>query len=558
MIKETILIVEDDLGLNELVSERINTCGYDTYKATSARQAFLWLKENTPLLMLLDYSLPDMNGQEFLTNLQLESIQVPPFIVATGQGDERVAVQLMKLGARDYIIKDTDFLEMIPLVVSKICLEIKKEIKLQQTLNELEESHQFNRQIIENAQEGIVVYDKNLKYIVWNPFMERLTGKTAQSVIGKTPLDLFPFLKNTSKLENILKAIEFKEINAIDIEFNILETGKSGWSVDKTAPFYNNNGEVIGAISTIHDITDRKRSEEALEESETKYRELVDNSPDAIAIYTDEKIVFVNNECLHLIGAKYIDELIGKNVFEFVDPEYRSFVYDRMERAKNEDISIPAAEEKFIRLDGTTCDVDVKAIPIRFNKEPSVQLIIRDISEKKRAEEALRASEDRYKTLIEYSNDLIWTLDVEGKFLFLNDVAILSTGFKLTDWIGKSFVPLILPEDLPMINDIFQRTINGEALTYELQFKKQDNSIMTLSVNTSPIYNSGIIEGVVSFGRDITEKKRSEEALNEYMTELIRFQKLTVDRELAMIELKKEINEIQIKFGQEPKYVIVK
>jgi len=229
-----------------------------------------------------------------------------------------------------------------------------------------------------------------------------------------------------------------------------------------------------------------------------------------------------------------------------------------MERAKNEDISIPAAEEKFIRLDGTTCDVDVKAIPIRFNKEPSVQLIIRDISEKKRAEEALRASEDRYKTLIEYSNDLIWTLDVEGKFLFLNDVAILSTGFKLTDWIGKSFVPLILPEDLPMINDIFQRTINGEALTYELQFKKQDNSIMTLSVNTSPIYNSGIIEGVVSFGRDITEKKRSEEALNEYMTELIRFQKLTVDRELAMIELKKEINEIQIKFGQEPKYVIVK
>jgi len=120
MKKETILIIEDDLGLIELISEKIQHCGYEFHAVSSAYEAFAWLKVCKPLFMLLDYSLPEMNGKEFLQHLSSEGFIIPPFLVATGQGDERIAVEMMKLGARDYIIKDSHFLDLIPVVVDKI------------------------------------------------------------------------------------------------------------------------------------------------------------------------------------------------------------------------------------------------------------------------------------------------------------------------------------------------------------------------------------------------------------------------------------------------------
>src|ERR1035437_4744772 len=158
-IKETILIVEDDLGLNELISERIQQAGFDTFAVSSAGQAFDWLKVHNPFMMLLDYSLPDMTGKELLENLNSEGVSIPPFFVATGQGDERIAVEMMKLGAKDYIVKDKYFLEMIPLVVSKISSEAENGQILRLTELESKESYRFNQRIIEGAQEGIVVFD---------------------------------------------------------------------------------------------------------------------------------------------------------------------------------------------------------------------------------------------------------------------------------------------------------------------------------------------------------------------------------------------------------------
>ena len=936
MKKETILIVEDDLGLIELISERIQLCGYEFQAVSSAYDAFVWLKACKPLFLLLDYSLPEMNGKEFLQHLSSEGFIIPPFVVATGQGDERIAVEMMKLGARDYIIKDSHFLDLIPVVVDKISKELENENKLQQTELELKESNQFNKQIIESAHEGILVFDCNLKCKVFNSYMEKMTGVRAANVLGKHLLEAFPFLLDLGGIKIFEKTLQGEILDEADLEYDIPESGKHGWGSVKSVPLYNNAGEIIGVITTIHDITERKAAEAALEESETKYRELVDNSPDAIIIYSPDTIAFVNNECLRLMRAKSADELLNKNLIEFIHPKYRSFATKMMGNTLLGGNLLPLTEEKFIRLDGTVCDVEVKAIPIRFNDKPSIQLIVRDITEKKQAEKALleseelyrdlvfripdgvykstpegkfidvntamvkmlgyeskeelmaidiksdlyfdsadresivlkekneeietfrlkrkdgselwvedhgwyvndsngnilthegvlrditerrraaqeldqsqkqfkelfdnapvgyheldsegriirvnqtelnmlgysmdelygkyiwelcstqtismesvkaklkgkqipetsyerefikkdgslvsvlvqdkilydcdgnisglrstiqdytekkiaeklllesqeryslairatrdglwerslltnqsfysprwceilgcsvdtpefqptyetlierihpddyqrvvtalnyhiekgteynleyrflhssgeykwqssmgtfvldetgkpvkivgcisdiserkkaeedlRESEDKYRTMIENSNDLIWMLDKEGRFLFYNEVTLNTTEINKNEWIGKSYQPLILPEDLEKVNSVFNRTVNGEACSYELRFKKHDESILTLSVNTSPIYNARKIEGVVCFGRNITEQKQAEQAMNEYMNDLIRFQNLTVGREIAMIGLKKEINEMLVKFGLEEKYVIV-
>lgn len=159
-------------------------------------------------------------------------------------------------------------------------------------------------------------------------------------------------------------------------------------------------------------------------------------------------------------------------------------------------------------------------------KQLNLALIkIKLLEEKEKAKEEIKESEDKYRTMIDYSNDLIWTLDTNGCFVFFNEKVSKTTGLMLNEWSGKSFIPLIIEEDLPMIMAIFQRNLNGEACTYELRFKKSEDNILTVAVNTSPIYKSGKIQGVVSFGRDITESKRAEaelvqktEELNNYFT----------------------------------------
>jgi PAS domain S-box-containing protein len=409
----TILIIEDDEGLVELLNEKITACGYEAYYVNSATTAIKWLEKQMPFMLILDYSLPDMNGKEFVTELKSRGVFLPPFIVSTGQGDERIAVEMMKLGARDYIIKDSHFLDMIPIVIAKAGREIENENKLRMAEQALLESNQFNKQIIQSAHEGIVVYDIDLKYKLWNPFMEQLTGISASEVLGKYPFQVFPFLKNSGAVKSIENALKGETVPEIDLQFEIPGTGKSGWTSDTTAPIYNSKGEIIGAITTVRDITERKHAEEVLrksredfKESETKYRELVENSPDAIAIYKEGKVAFINKECLRLMKAKSTKELMGMSVMDFVHPDSRQLVIERMKKAAINNSALPLAEEKFIRLDGTEVDVEVKAMTISFENKPAVQLIVRDITERKQAQLLLQKKNEEY---VQLNEELIQT-----------------------------------------------------------------------------------------------------------------------------------------------------
>lgn len=125
-----------------------------------------------------------------------------------------------------------------------------------------------------------------------------------------------------------------------------------------------------------------------------------------------------------------------------------------------------------------------------------------------RAMKHQRKTEEKYRTMIEYSNDMIWTLDKAGHFTFFDKQTEKITGLKREDWIGKSFVPLMLEEDLPMLGEILKKGFEGESLSYELRFKNQDDNILTISVTTAPLLKNGEVNGLVSFGRDITEEKK--------------------------------------------------
>ncbi len=176
----------------------------------------------------------------------------------------------------------------------------------------------------------------------------------------------------------------------------------------------------------------------------------------------------------------------------------------------------------------------------------------------------LKDSEEKYMTMIEYSNDMIWTLDKKGNFIYFNKKAEEITGYNLKEELNKEFSPIILEEDLEMVYDVFRRTLLGKHLHYEVRIHAASRKkLITLSVNTAPIYKDKEIIGTVSFGRDITERKQTEQELakhREHLEELVqertkeleeknielkRYNRLFEGRELRIKELRDKVKELK-------------
>ncbi|MBN1398362.1 MAG: PAS domain S-box protein [Bacteroidetes bacterium] len=151
-----------------------------------------------------------------------------------------------------------------------------------------------------------------------------------------------------------------------------------------------NRGLIIAAA---RDITDRNRAEIHLQESEERYRRLVEFSPDAIMVHSYGKFVYVNPAAIKLLGANEASELLGKPVIDIVHPDYRKDVRFRIETGIIENKTLQLMEEKFLRLDGAIIDVGVASLPIEYNGIPSMHDVVRDITEQKKLQQELLQSQ---------------------------------------------------------------------------------------------------------------------------------------------------------------------
>ena len=140
-----------------------------------------------------------------------------------------------------------------------IVRDVTEHMRAEETLRE---AYRLNQAILQSAREGVVVYDLDLRYQVWNPFMEHLTGIPAGEVLGHHPLEVFPFLQEVGVIELLEKVLAGKEVAPVDFPFQIPATGRSGWTIDACAPLCDGEGKIIGVIETVTDISARKLAEE--------------------------------------------------------------------------------------------------------------------------------------------------------------------------------------------------------------------------------------------------------------------------------------------------------
>jgi PAS domain S-box-containing protein len=347
----------------------------------------------------------------------------------------------------------------------------------------------------------------NKRYEEWFALpVRRVVGKHLRQVLGKKVYEL---IKN--HVEATLSGRQVRFEAALPYKH-----GGRRWVVADYVPDIDDKGRTNGFFALINDVSALKRTEEALQESEKKYKTLVDNSLTGIFIHQDGKYVFVNDKFAEMHGYEP-QELIGKGPLGLVHPDDREFAKRLLSgRLKGESVS-QRYEIRRLRKDGETIWGEMMATLIEYQGRPAVMGNIIDITERKGAEDAFRESEERYRGLFENSTDFVYTLDLQGNFTNVNKAAERLTGYTKTELIGmnnKHYTPI---ETHKRIYEAFNRLFRtGEPLQdFPLEVIVKDGSTKYFETSSTLLKQGDEIIGFQGISRDITERKQAEEALHK-------------------------------------------
>ena len=259
---------------------------------------------------------------------------------------------------------------------------------------------------------------------------------------------------------------------------------------------------------------DRATRQEARKLAEERFRRLVELSPDTVALHADGEWVFVNSAGLNLFGADSPEEIVGRSMFDFVAPEHHEQVRDRVHRLHTTDSPVPVVEQRMLRLDGESIDVEVVAVPANFRGRPATQVILRDITARKRTEAALRRSEKRFRDLFEGVPVGVYRIRPDGRFAALNPPLATLLGYRdPADLEGFQTGKLYAdPEDRRRSRTRMQE--EGRVENFETQVRRADGTLLWVRSTAHAIYGAdGELEGYEGTIEDISEQRKAEEAL---------------------------------------------
>ncbi len=267
------------------------------------------------------------------------------------------------------------------------------------------------------------------------------------------------------------------------------------------------------------DITEYERVEHALQVSEENFRNSLDNSPLGIRIIdinVEGETIYANQAILDIYGYSSIEEFKSIPAVERHTP--KSYA-ERQERVRKREAGKPVPdrfEQSIIRKDGEVRNLEVFNREVLWGGEKQFQLIYLDITERKRAEEALRESEERYRDLFENANDLIQRVTPDGHFLYVNKAWREMLGYSEKEVANLTLWDIIHPDFIPHCREVFQEVISGETVkNVEAVFVAKDGKLVTVEGNANSWARGGEVVATRGIFRDITERKKMEQELRE-------------------------------------------
>jgi len=524
-----VLYVDDEPVLLEIVKiflEKTKEFSIDV--TTSVNDILKSEKLKSYDAIISDYQMPDMDGISFLKYVHTELGDIP-FIIFTGKGKEEVVIAALNNGADFYITKGSD----PRFQFDELASNIKKAVKRRQLREGYKNSAQKLSDLVNFLPDATFAIDLEGKVIAWNKAMEEMTGVKNSTILGEGDrIYALPFYGKKQDLLIDLVLHDTKEIGEkyppvirqdnkliSEKEFPMLYGGKGAYLWFIASPLYDAAGNITGAIQVIRDITENKRVEQSLRESEEQYRSLFESSRDAIFLLENTRFKKCNSQAVVLFGCKKMREIVGRSLIDFspvMQPDRIS-----SEQKGQEKISAALGESTqvfdwlFTRLDGTPVFSEVTLNRVAIGGKTFLQAIVRDISERKRAEDALKKSERTYRTVVEDQTELISRFRPDGTQIFVNEAYCQYFKKSREDLIGKKFFPRIPAEDHRQVREHFAslKKENPSAIDTH-RVIMPDGSIRWQRWSDRAIFDKkGAIVEYQSVGQDITEQKRAEDAL---------------------------------------------
>jgi PAS domain S-box-containing protein len=274
---------------------------------------------------------------------------------------------------------------------------------------------------------------------------------------------------------------------------------------------------------------------EELAETEERFRKLVEALPDALYVHSEGRIVFVNPFGMRLLGAQQPEQLAGKDIFEIVHPDYREVIRQRIQHCYQTGTASSPMECALVALDGSFVEVESAGIPITWKGSPAVEVVARDIRERKRAEEQLRQAQTRTESVLDSMADTHILFDQSWHYLYVNRAAVLAMARPREQILGHTLWELY-PDIIGTELERQYRRAMEERIPVIVDFHyPATNTWWENRFYPAP-------EGLSVFATDITERKRAEEALQESQAALARVARIATMGELTA-SIAHEINQ---------------
>lgn len=387
----------------------------------------------------------------------------------------------------------------------------------EQALQKREE--QF-RSLVEQMNDWVWEIDAEARYTYTGPQVRELLGYTPQEILGLTPFDLMPSDEAARVRPLALEHFARREPFRLLANYVLHKDGRRLLFETSGAPFFDEQGQLMGYRGVDRDVSLREQAEQALRRSEEQFRSLVENMREGIVLADQAgAIQFVNSAAARMVGLEP-ERLPGRSVFEITPQAEHGLIEAEMrQRLAGRDSTY---ETRMLRPDGSMLDVQVNASP-RYDPAGQycgVFILALDITERKRAERALQASEHRFRGLVEGSSDLIATTDAQGRFTYVNPVFERVLGYSAAQLLGRSGWEFMHPADLQLVQpQIELQLAAGEtSLRYEcraISARGQEHYLLwTADVQRD---EDGRVSSAYVVAHDITSRKQIEEEarLNE-------------------------------------------
>lgn len=382
---------------------------------------------------------------------------------------------------------------------------------------DLEASARRYRQLLEHANVAIFLCDATTGALLHaNRRAQELIGRSLDEIRLMHQGDLHP-LNERGRYEALFRQHAAGQAGELT-EAEIVDRNGSVIPVEVTASLVELGGRLL-VQQVFHDLRRIRQAHQALEESAFRYRQLVDLSPDAIAVHCEGKIAFVNPAAARLLGAESPDELVGRPILDLVHPDSLPTVRQRIQRMIATGQPEPLIEERFLRLDGSPLEVEVAAGPFTYVGRPAVQVVFRDIAERRRMILELEESQARQAAILAALPVAVYTADVPAEFdaQWMSSSIERFTGFPAERFMKEPnfWSSHLHPEDRETAVTHYRRTVATGEARIEYRWQVADGSYRWLSDHALRVAQVGPLAHVIGVIADITERKQAEHALRE-------------------------------------------